>query len=130
MSQRCLRDGTLRDSNEQFASAESIKHHEPGKHLGGFVNLLRIVSELSRWHIDCIPRSGPFWPLNSMRVRIVKVPPASRLEGLDLRPFKLRSGETRNLRSPVADVLVDWGYAEPVLAAARPTKSSRVMRKK
>jgi hypothetical protein len=65
-----------------------------------------------------------------MRVRIVKVPPAVRLEGLDLRPFKLRSGEMRNLRSPVADVLVDWGYAEPVPAAARPDKSARESRKK
>jgi len=47
------------------------------------------------------------------------------LEGLDLRPFKLRPDETRNLRSPVAEILVAWGYAKPVLRAARPTKKPR-----
>jgi hypothetical protein len=60
---------------------------------------------------------------SQMRVRIVKIPPASRLEGFDLRPFKLRSGETRNLRSPVADVLVAWGYAERVRRVAGPMKN-------
>jgi len=65
-----------------------------------------------------------------MRVRIVKVPPAFMLEGLDLRPFKLRPDETRNLRSPVAEILVAWGYAKPVLRAARPTKKPRTRRKK
>jgi hypothetical protein len=65
-----------------------------------------------------------------MRVRIVKIPPASRLEGFDLRPLKLRSGETRTLRGAVADVLVAWGYAEPVLSAARPDKITRGSRRK
>jgi len=60
-----------------------------------------------------------------MRVRILKLPPASKLEGLDMGPLKLRRGETRNLRSPIADVLIDWGYAEPVASpasAVRPTR--------
>ena len=67
-----------------------------------------------------------------MRVRIVKVPPAYVLEGLDLRPYRLKPAETRNLRSPVADILVAWGYAEPVLPPARrrPTKKARPRRKK
>jgi hypothetical protein len=60
-----------------------------------------------------------------MRVRIVKIPPVSVLEGLDLRPLKLRAAETRNLGRPVADVLVAWGYAVPALPPTRPTKSAR-----
>ncbi len=52
------------------------------------------------------------------------------LEGLDLRPLKLRAAETRNLRSPVADVLIAWGYAEPVNGSARPTKGPKLRRKK
>jgi len=62
-----------------------------------------------------------------MRVRILKLPPASKLEGLDMGPLKLRRGETRNLRSPIADVLIDWGYAEPV---ARPASAVRPTRKR
>jgi hypothetical protein len=65
-----------------------------------------------------------------MRIRIVKIPPASRLEGFDLRPLQLRSGETRTLRGPVADVLIAWGYAERVLSAARPGKITRDSRRK
>jgi hypothetical protein len=67
-----------------------------------------------------------------MRVRIVKVPPAFVLEGLDLRPYKLRPAETRSLRGPVADILVAWGYAEPVRPPARPrpTKKAKPRRKK
>ena len=67
-----------------------------------------------------------------MRVRILKVPPAFVLEGLDLRPYRLQPAETRNLRSPVADILVAWGYAQPVSrpSRARPTKSPGPRRKK
>ena len=67
-----------------------------------------------------------------MRVRIVKVPPAYVLEGLDLRPYRLKPAETRNLRSPVADILIAWGYAAPVLRPARPrhTKKAKPRRKK
>jgi hypothetical protein len=58
------------------------------------------------------------------------------LEGLDLRPFKLSVGETRELRSPIADILVAWGYARPARAKpararpARPTKKAPPGRKK
>ena len=65
-----------------------------------------------------------------MRVRIIKVPPASRLEGLDLRPFKLQRGETRSLKSPVVDVLIDWGYARPITTAARPGRKHARDRKR
>jgi hypothetical protein len=67
-----------------------------------------------------------------MRVRILKVPPASKLEGMDLGPLKLRRGETRNLRNPVADVLIDWGYAEPLegAPAVRPARKRARDRKR
>lgn len=55
-----------------------------------------------------------------MLVRITKVPPAGILEGLDLRPFKLRRSEIRELARPVADVLVAWEYAEPFPDRRRP----------
>jgi hypothetical protein len=66
-----------------------------------------------------------------MRVHIVKVPPAFTLEGLDLRPLKLRPDETRNLRSPVAEVLLAWGYATKcVPSPGRPIKKRRRARRK
>ena len=68
-----------------------------------------------------------------MLVRIVKVPPASMLEGLDLRPLKLRIDETRNLKTPIADVLISWGYAEKAVRSARtarPSKKPRLGRSK
>ena len=67
-----------------------------------------------------------------MRVRIVKVPPVYVLEGLDLRPYRLKPAVTRNLRSPVADVLIAWGYAEPVprRVRARPNKKPKSRRRK
>jgi hypothetical protein len=55
-----------------------------------------------------------------MLVRIVKVPPARMLEGLDLLPFRLRRSEIRELARPVADVLVAWEYAEPFPDRRRP----------
>jgi hypothetical protein len=55
-----------------------------------------------------------------MLVRIVKVPPARFLEGLDLDPYKLRRLEIRELARPVADVLVAWEYAEPFAERRRP----------
>ena len=70
-----------------------------------------------------------------MRVRIVKAPPASVLEGLDLRPLKLKVGETRELPRHIAGILVAWGYArlvsaEHTRAPARPTKKVQPIRKK
>jgi hypothetical protein len=55
-----------------------------------------------------------------MLVRIVKVPPARFLEGLDLDPYHLRRFEIRELARPVADVLVAWEYAEPFPERRRP----------
>ena len=55
-----------------------------------------------------------------MLVCIVKVPPARMLEGLDLRPYRLRRDEIRELPRPVADVLLAWGYAEPCADRRRP----------
>ena len=52
------------------------------------------------------------------------------LEGLDLRPLKLQRDQTRDLRSPIADVLVAWGYAKKVGPKARPTKKPRLPRRK
>jgi len=65
-----------------------------------------------------------------MRVRVIKAPPARVLEGLDLRPFKLKVGETCELPRALATVLVAWGYARPARAPARPTKRPRLGRKK
>ena len=52
------------------------------------------------------------------------------LEGLDLRPLKLRPDETRDLRSPIADVLIEWGYAERAAGRSRPIKKTRLRQKK
>jgi len=83
--------------------------------------------------MPCIPRecTTPIYLLPKlMLVRIVKVPPSSMLEGLDLRPLKLRRGETRNLKTPIADVLISWGYAAKAVRAARPIKKPRLGRSK
>jgi hypothetical protein len=55
-----------------------------------------------------------------MLVRIVKIPPAGILEGLDLRPLELRRSEIRELARPVADVLLAWEYAELFADRRRP----------
>jgi hypothetical protein len=52
------------------------------------------------------------------------------LEGLDLRPLKLQRDEKRNLKGPIADVLIEWGYAEKAVRAARPIKKPRLGRSK
>jgi hypothetical protein len=56
----------------------------------------------------------------SMLVCIVKVPPARMLEGMDLRPYRLRRAEIRELPRPVSDVLLAWGYAELCADRRRP----------
>ncbi len=58
-----------------------------------------------------------------MRVRIVKAPPAYVLEGLDLRPYKLLPGRSRELSRQLAAVLIEWGYAAPV--KGKPAKRSQ-----
>ena len=69
-------------------------------------------------------------PLFTMRVRVVKAPPARVLEGLDLRPYGLKVGQTSELPSVLADILIAWGYARPARATARPTKRPRSGRNK
>jgi hypothetical protein len=59
-------------------------------------------------------------PVVSMLISIVKIPPATMLEGLDLRPYRLRHDEVRELPRPVANVLLAWGYAEPCADRRRP----------
>ena len=55
-----------------------------------------------------------------MLVRIVKVPPARFLEGVDLGPYHLRRSEIRELARPVVDVLLAWEYAELFPERRRP----------
>ena len=84
--------------------------------------------------MPCIPRGCTNHSIcllpKLMLVRIVKVPPSSMLEGLDLRPLKLRRDETRNLKSPIADVLIEWGYAKKAVRRVRPIKKPRLGRSK
>ena len=49
-----------------------------------------------------------------MKVRILRVPPARILEGIDLGPFRFEQGHTYKLESRVARVLVMWDYAERI----------------
>ena len=65
-----------------------------------------------------------------MRVRILKVPPASKLEGLDLSTYDLQLDQTRELKTPVAETLIEWGYACRVVTLARPIKKKRIGRGK
>jgi len=49
-----------------------------------------------------------------MKVRVLRVPPSRALEGIDLRPYKLREGDVYDLEPQVAKVLLVWEYAERV----------------
>ena len=49
-----------------------------------------------------------------MKVRILRVPPSHTLEGIDLRPYRLKRGRVHDVDSQLATVLVLWEYAEPV----------------
>lgn len=40
------------------------------------------------------------------------MPPSELLEGFDLRPYQFREGQTYEVTSRVANVLIVWGYAE------------------
>ena len=62
---------------------------------------------------------------SDMRVRILKVPPAPQLEGVEMGALKLRRGETRSLRTPIAAVLIAWGYAEAVETAGSAVRPAR-----
>ena len=62
---------------------------------------------------------------NPVRVRVLRVPPSLALEGIDLRPYKLREGNVYDLEPQVAKVLIVWKYAERVAGAGaskRPKK--------
>ena len=50
----------------------------------------------------------------SIRVRVLRVPPSRALEGIDLRPYKLQEGSIYELEPQVANVLIVWKYAEQV----------------
>jgi hypothetical protein len=49
-----------------------------------------------------------------MKVRLLRVPPSRALEGIDLRPYKLREGNVYDLEPQVAKVLLVWKYAERI----------------
>ena len=51
---------------------------------------------------------------NSVRVRVLRVPPSRALEGIDLCPYQLREGSVYDLDAQVAKVLIVWKYAEQV----------------
>jgi len=49
-----------------------------------------------------------------VKVRILRIPPARTLEGVDLASFHFEQGHTYELDSRVARVLVVWDYAERI----------------
>ena len=62
---------------------------------------------------------------NPVRVRVLRVPPSLALEGIDLRPYKLREGNVYDLEPQVAKVLIVWKYAERVVGAGGSKKSKK-----
>ena len=48
----------------------------------------------------------------STRVRIRRVPPTGKLEGIDLAAYRFESGRIYDLKPHVAKVLLAWEYAE------------------
>jgi hypothetical protein len=56
---------------------------------------------------------------------VLRVPPSLALEGIDLRPYKLREGTVYDLEPQVAKVLIVWKYAERVAGAGRTKKSKK-----
>jgi hypothetical protein len=46
------------------------------------------------------------------RVRIRRVPPTGKLEGIDLTAYAFKNGMIYDVRPEVATVLLVWGYAE------------------
>ena len=63
-------------------------------------------------------------PQSPVKVRVLRVPPSRALEGIDLRPYKLREGNVYDLEPQVAQVLIVWKYAERV-ADARGSKKPK-----
>ena len=62
---------------------------------------------------------------NPVRVRVLKVPPSLALEGIDLRPYKLREGNVYDLEPQVAKVLIVWKYAQRVAGAGGTKKPKK-----
>jgi hypothetical protein len=60
-----------------------------------------------------------------VKVRLLRVPPSRALEGIDLRPYKLREGNVYDLEPQVATVLIVWKYAERVAGAGGSKKSKK-----
>jgi hypothetical protein len=50
----------------------------------------------------------------STRVRIRRVPPTGKLEGIDLAAFCFENGRIYDLKRDIANVLLAWKYAELV----------------
>ena len=62
---------------------------------------------------------------NPVRVRVLRVPPSLALEGIDLRPYKLREGNVYDLEPQVAKVLIVWKYAQRVAGAGGTKKPKK-----
>jgi hypothetical protein len=56
---------------------------------------------------------------------VLRVPPSLALEGIDLRPYKLREGNVYDLEPQVAKVLLVWKYAERVAGAGGSKKPKK-----
>jgi len=62
---------------------------------------------------------------NSVKVRVLRVPPSRALEGIDLCPYQLREGSVYDLEPQVAKVLIVWKYAERVSPRRRGAKPKK-----
>ena len=51
---------------------------------------------------------------HTVKVRILRSPPARFLEGVDLGPQPLEAGHVYELAAHVAEVLLIWNYAERI----------------
>ena len=58
----------------------------------------------------------------SMKIRILRVPPARTLEGVDLGLYQFEQGRTYDVEPRVAKVLVVWDYAERIGEEVSKTK--------
>ena len=47
-----------------------------------------------------------------IRIRIRRVPPTEHLEGIDLRHYGFREGQTFEVGRRLSELLIAWGYAE------------------
>jgi hypothetical protein len=49
-----------------------------------------------------------------VRIQIRRVPPSEHLEGIDLRHYGFREGQTYQVGRRLGELLIAWGYAEEV----------------